>query len=69
MPYQIRKVINKPCYRVTRKSNKSNKSNKITSNKITAKCTTMSKAKRQVRLLNAIRYNPNFRRRTTKTKK
>lgn len=57
MPYQIRKVINKPCYRVTRKSSK--KSNK--SNKITAKCTTMSKAKRQVRLLNAIRYNPNFR--------
>lgn len=59
MPYQIRKVINKPCYRVTRKSsNKSKKSKK--SNKITAKCTTMSKAKRQVRLLNAIRYNPNF---------
>ena len=50
MPYQIRKVVNKTCYRVTNKSSK----------KITARCTTKSKAQKQMRLLNAIQYNRNF---------
>lgn len=50
MPYQVRKVNNKTCYRVKNKKSK----------KVTAKCTTKSKAKRQIRLLNAIEHNPNF---------
>ena len=66
MPYKIRKVVNKSCYRVTRQESKKSKESK----KITAKCTSKSKAKRQVRLLNAIRYNKNFvpRNRTQKRK-
>ena len=56
MPYKIRKVNNKSCYRVTRRSSKKSKQ----SRRVTAKCTTKSKAYRQVRLLNAIRYNKNF---------
>lgn len=50
MPYTIRKVPNKKCYRVTNKQTK----------KVLAKCTTMEKAKKQLRLLNAIDNNPNF---------
>jgi hypothetical protein len=50
MPYTIRKVPNKNCYRVTNKQTK----------KVLAKCTTMEKAKKQLRLLNAIDNNPNF---------
>jgi hypothetical protein len=50
MPYTIRKVPNKKCFRVTNKKTK----------RVLAKCTTMKKAKKQVRLLNAIDKNPKF---------
>ena len=43
MPYTIRKVRNKKCYRVTTSKTK----------RVLAKCTTMEKAKKQVRLLRA----------------
>jgi hypothetical protein len=61
MPYSIRKVPKKSCYRVTNKRSK----------RVLAKCTTMKKAKKQIRLLTAIDMNPNFvlRNRVNKTQK
>jgi hypothetical protein len=50
MPYRLRKVNGKSCYRVTNKRNR----------KVFAKCTTRSKAKRQLRLLRAIQNNKKF---------
>jgi hypothetical protein len=50
MPYSIRKVNKKTCYRVVNKRTK----------RVLAKCTTMKKAKKQIRLLTAIDMNPNF---------
>ena len=50
MPYGIRKVSKKPCYRVF---------NKVTK-RVFAKCTAREQAKKQMRLLNAIMYNKNF---------
>jgi hypothetical protein len=50
MPYTIRKLAKKNCYKVMNKKTK----------RVFAKCTTKEKAKKQLRLLNAIEYNPNF---------
>jgi hypothetical protein len=49
MPYVIRKVSRKNCYSVKGKKRRT-----------LSKCTTMKKAKAQIRLLNAIDHNPNF---------
>lgn len=61
MPYTIRKLPNKSCYRVTNRRTK----------RVYAKCTTKTRAKKQVRLLNAIEYGKGFvpRKRTQKTSK
>jgi hypothetical protein len=50
MPYTIRKVANKNCYKVMNRKTK----------RVFSKCTTKEKAKKQLRLLNAIEYNKNF---------
>lgn len=50
MPYTIRKVPRKKCYRVKN----------MKTRRVHAKCTSKSKAKKQVRLLYAIDNNPNF---------
>lgn len=52
MPYTIKKVPgkSKKCYSVINKDTK----------KVFSKCTTMKKAKKQLRLLNAIKYNKSF---------
>jgi hypothetical protein len=50
MPYTVRKVRNKPCYRVSNKKTK----------KIYAKCSTKENAKKQVKLLRAVENNPKF---------
>jgi len=50
MPYTIRKVSKKNCYKVMNRKTK----------RVFAKCTTKEKAKKQLRLLNAIEYNKNF---------
>ena len=50
MPYTLRKVRGKTCYRVVNKQNK----------RVFAKCSTRKNAKRQLNLLNAIHYNKNF---------
>lgn len=50
MPYIMKKVKNKKCYRVSNKKTK----------KVFAKCTTKKNANRQMRLLRAIENNKNF---------
>lgn len=50
MPYSIRKVPNKACYRVTNKKTK----------KVYAKCSSKKNAEKQVRLLRAIENNKGF---------
>ena len=50
MPYSIRKVNKKPCYRVYNKKSK----------KVFAKCSTREKAEKQLRLLRALEFNKNF---------
>lgn len=63
MPYSIRKLPNKSCYKVYNKKTK----------RISSKCTSKSRAKKQVRLLSAIEYNKDFvpmgRRRTMKRRR
>ena len=60
MPYTMRKVPNKNCYRVSKKKGKKG------SRKVFAKCSTRKNAVKQMRLLRALEYNKNFifRRRT-----
>lgn len=50
MPYSIRKVPKKSCFRVTNRKTK----------RVFARCTSKDQAKKQVRLLNALEYNRNF---------
>ena len=50
MPYSVRKVRGKSCYRVTNKKTK----------RVYSKCTSLENAKKQIRLLNAIEYNSKF---------
>lgn len=63
MPYSIRKVPKKPCYRVYNKKTK----------KVFAKCATLENAEKQIRLLRALENNKNFvpnsRNRTQKNRK
>ena len=50
MPYILKKVRGKPCYRVQNKYTK----------KVFAKCSTEENAKKQIRLLRAMEYNKSF---------
>lgn len=50
MPYVIRKVKNKTCYKLINKKNKH----------VFSKCTSLKNAKKQMRLLNALKYNKTF---------
>jgi hypothetical protein len=50
MPYAIRKVKNKSCYKVYNKKTK----------RVSAKCTSKTRAKKQIKLLSAIEYNKDF---------
>ena len=50
MPYTIRKVSKKNCYKVMNSRSK----------RVMSKCTTKKKAEKQKRLLNAILNNKNF---------
>lgn len=52
MPYTIRKVRGKNCYSVKKAKGKKNRTK--------ARCTTLKKAKAQVRLMNAIDHDPTF---------
>ena len=61
MPYAIRKMPNKSCYKVYNKRTK----------RVFSKCTSKTRAKKQLRLLRTIDNNPNFvlKNRTRKTSK
>ena len=59
MPYTIRKVKNKSCYRVYNKK----------SHKTFSKCSSKKNATKQLRLLRAIIYNKNFVPNARRTKK
>jgi hypothetical protein len=50
MPYKIRKITNKNCYKLYNKNTK----------KVFSKCSTLTNIKKQLRLLNAIKYNKTF---------
>ncbi len=50
MPYAIRKVPNKSCYKVYNKKTK----------RVFSKCTTKKRAEKQIRLLRAIENNKDF---------
>jgi len=50
MPYGIRKLTKKDCYKVFNKKSK----------KVFSKCSSLEKAKKQLNLLRAIHYNKNF---------
>lgn len=66
MPYRMHYIPSKRCYTVRRKKTKREKlKNKLGTNtrknrKVFAKCTTKEKATKQIRLLRAIKFNPNF---------
>ena len=51
MPYTMRKVPNKSCYRVVNKK----------TGQVKARCSTKKNAEKQMRLLRALEYNPKFR--------
>ena len=50
MPYSLRKVPNKRCFRVTNSRSK----------RVMSKCTSKTRANKQLRLLRAIENNKNF---------
>lgn len=52
MPYTIRKVRGKKCYSVKKTKGKRHLTK--------SRCTSLKKAKAQVRLMNAIDHNPSF---------
>ena len=54
MPYSIRKVRNKSCYKVYKPKSKKS------SRRVFSKCATRKNALKQLRLLRALQYNKNF---------
>ncbi len=54
MPYALRKVRNKSCYRVYKPKAKKG------SRKVFSKCTTRKNAVKQIRFLRALQYNKKF---------
>lgn len=56
MPYATRKVRNRRCFKVYNRKSK----------RVFSKCTSKSKAKRQIKLLRAIENNKSFRLRATR---
>lgn len=57
MPYTMRKVSGKNCYRVSKKYSKKSKKG---TRKVFSKCATRENAIKQMRLLRALEYNKNF---------
>ena len=59
MPYTLRKVRRRRCYSVKNKQNK----------RVFAKCTSKAKALRQMKLLRAIKYGKDFKKKLRQTQK
>lgn len=58
MPYTLRKVPGKNCYRVSKKIKRGKRNTK--SKRVFSKCTSRKKALSQLRLLRALQYNKSF---------
>ena len=56
MPYKIRKVRGKHCYSVKKSKTKKRAAKSKTKSRTFARCTTMKKAKAQIRLLNYLEH-------------
>ena len=63
MPFTIRKVRGRPCYTVRKKKQGTQ------GKRVFSKCATKENAKKQLQLLRAITYNPNFTKRAKTQKK
>ena len=59
MPYTLRKVRGKNCYRVAKKAG-TRRGKRNTKRRVFAKCTTRKNALSQLRLLRALQYNKSF---------
>jgi len=59
MPYTIRHLRKKKCYSVINRKTK----------KVFSKCTSLDNAKKQERLLRALKYNPGFKNKLRNTRK
>ena len=66
-PYRMYYIRSKKCYTVKKTKTKKNALTK--KKKVFSKCTTKANATKQIRLLRAILYNPNFRRKVIKKEK
>ncbi len=60
MPYTMRKVRNKSCYRVSKKVRPNKKTGKTVKRRIFSKCATRENAVKQMKLLRALENNPDF---------
>ena len=58
--YRMHYVRSRKCYSVRRTTAKQKTQTKKKQKKVFSICTTKDKATRQLRLLRALRYNPNF---------
>lgn len=63
MPFTMRKVRGSPCYTVKKKGRSTR------GRRVFSKCASIENAKKQLRLLRAIIYNPNFKKRAKTQKK
>ena len=60
MPYTMRKVNNQNCYRVSKKVRPNKKTGKTAKRRVFAKCATRENAVKQMKLLRALEFNPDF---------
>lgn len=65
MPYRLQYIPSKRCYSVRRKKTRKNQRK----TRIFSKCTTKEKAKKQIRLLTAVKYNKKFRNKMRETRR
>lgn len=60
MPYRLQYIPSKNCYSVRKKKKPQSNNTKKNGRTVFSKCTTRKQAIKQIRLLRAIIYNPNF---------
>uniref|UniRef100_A0A6C0KMA6 Uncharacterized protein n=1 Tax=viral metagenome TaxID=1070528 RepID=A0A6C0KMA6_9ZZZZ len=60
MPYTMRKVRNKNCYRVSKKVRVNKKTGKTAKRRVFSKCATRENAVKQMKLLRALEFNKDF---------
>jgi hypothetical protein len=60
MPYTLRKMPGKNCYRVSKKAGTTRRGKTSAKRRVFSKCTTRKNALSQLRLLRALQYNKSF---------